>query len=212
MLARGLVPARLIRSLLNFFFLAGVVLIGIAMIGTVLTVALSGEDFRGDVAVRVAVGDGTFVPIARFASNSPAALSSPALVGGKAELRFETDDRTLTLVTMGGIFTAAIVLLYVVWVLRGILDRVLDARPFDPANARALRVLALVAVGGAVSLQAFEYLAAGRVLSTVEVKGIVLSPPFDLGLEPFLVALLLEVLAVIFRHGAELEADNALTI
>ena len=213
MLTGTLVSARLVRSLLSFFFFAGAAVIGLAIVGTLLTFAFVGEgNFLGDVAVRVAVGESTFFPIARFESDSAAVLSSPALVGGKAELRFETDDRTLTLVSMGGIFAGAIVVLTAIWVLRGILDRVLAGRPFDTANARALHLLALIAVAGALLLQGLEYLAATTVLSRVEVQGIALRPPLDLGFEPFLVALLLEVLATIFRHGAELEAERALTI
>ena len=138
MFARNLIPARLIRSLLNFFFFAGLVLLVMATIGTLLVVTIAGEEeFRGDVAVRVALGDRTFLPIARFESDSPAALSSPALVGGNAELRFETGERLLTVVSMSGIFAGVIVLLYGTWVLRGVLDRVLEGRPFDRANVRA---------------------------------------------------------------------------
>jgi len=210
---RGLVPARFIRSLLTFFFFLGLIVGGMAIAGTLLLTAFADEgEFRGDVSVRVAVGDSSFLPIARFASDSPSALSSPALVGGVAELRFETDDRMLTLVSMGGLLAGMILLLYVIWILRSILDRVLAGRPFDPANVRALHTLSLVAVVGAVAMQALQYFAADLVLATVAIQGITLNPPFELGLEPFVVALMLEVLAAIFRHGADLEADQSLTV
>jgi len=210
--ASGLVPARIMRSLLNVIFFVGAAVAGLAIVGTLLVAAFGDEDFRGDVSVPVAIGDSSLVPIVRFPSDSPAALTSPAVVGGHAELRFETADRMLILLTMGAIFAGVLVVLYGVWTLRGMLDRVLAGKPFDPANVRALHVLAAVVVLGAVGMQAMQFIAARHVLAVVDVQGISLSPSINRDFTPLLVALMLEVLAAIFRHGAELEAEQSLTI
>lgn len=211
MASRGVTAARFTRAVLNLFFWLGAVVFVLAVVGTLLTVLFAGDGFRGDASVMVALGDG-LLPITRLASDSPAALSQPALVGGRAELRFETDDVSLVIPGMGGILLAIAFLLIATWILRGMLDRVLDGRPFDSANVRALHTLALLSVVAPIVLQAVLYFAARRVLSVVDVQGVELGPPLYLGLDPFLLALTLEVLASIFRHGADLEAEQALTI
>lgn len=139
-------------------------------------------------------------------------LSRPALVDGSAQLRFKTSRRPLAVATSAGGMFALVAVALCVELLRGVIARVLEGRPFDPANARALHRLGALAAGIGIGVPAAEFLMARWVLGIVQVQGIALAPALRGSLTPFLVALLLEGLAAVFRHGAELEAERSLTI
>lgn len=100
-----------------------------------------------------------------------------------------------------------ICLLGVAWMLFGLLRSIGQGRPFEPANARRLSVLAVLAIAGPLGFRAIESLASSAVLDHLGLSGGNLNAPGIWVLWPFVVAVLLSPFANAFRYGRTLQDD-----
>jgi hypothetical protein len=175
---------------------------------------VAGPDSPGDIAVPVAIGARSIKPVVVLheAGAASSEVTSPQIVDGRGELRFETTSWSLqfftTLVRLFGIA----VVLYLLYLVRRILQSALAGRPFAVDCIGRMRIigLSLIALGFAIPI--IEYLVASKVLARLDLAGLQVSPPFDIRQETVVAGLLVLVLASIFSYGARLESDQSLTI
>jgi hypothetical protein len=132
--------------------------------------------------------------------------------GAQGTLRLETTDWYLIFISNLGKLLIALGLVFVVYLLRAVLQAILQGDIFTRENAKQIRRIgyAVLIVG---FVQAFaEYFAAREILRQV----MIVDPPFGLP-SPFepeviLASLLILVLAQVWSYGLELERERALTI
>jgi hypothetical protein len=127
-------------------------------------------------------------------------------------LRLETTDRSIILISNLAKLLTAIGLAYVIYLLRSVLQAILQGEPFAPENTgRIRRIGYLVLVVGFLKA-AVEYFAAREILIRLAIVDPPLSLPSPFEAELILASLLILVLAQVWSYGLELEREKALTI
>jgi hypothetical protein len=167
-----------------------------------------------DAAFPVAIGVGTprpVLPLTVDAEVSPA-VQRAVIVDARGELRLRTSNWPLQFLPNVGILAALWVVIAIVYLIRGVLQRVKEGDPFARANVRSLRIIGWTLLAIGVLGPVLEYLIVRSVLTRVALRGVDLTAPFDIQTNAVLTGLLVLVLSGIFRHGADLERDRALTI
>jgi hypothetical protein len=96
--------------------------------------------------------------------------------------------------------------------LRRICQRVRDGAPFDPQNAVRLRSVGLLLFGLAVFSGIAEFVTAAAVRNRLTDSTVEIQNGFHVNGPLVIVALVLAVLAEIFRRGAELETEQSLVV
>lgn len=127
-------------------------------------------------------------------------------------LRLETTDWYLIFVSNLGKLLIALGLLYVINLLRSVLQTMLQGEVFTQENALKIR-----RIGYAVLIVGFmqavvEYFAAREVLRQLTITNPPLSLPSPFEAVLILASLLILVLAQVWSYGLELERERALTI
>ncbi|UCG87143.1 MAG: DUF2975 domain-containing protein [Gemmatimonadota bacterium] len=175
---------------------------------------MAGPNSRGDVAIPVAIGSRSIRPVVAVQEAGPASgeVANPRIVDGRGELRFETNSWSLQFFpNLVRVFGFGVVL-YLLYLVRGILRSALAGRPFAVDCIARIRIigLSLIALGFAIPF--IEYSVASNVLARLDLAGLAIAPPFDIRQETVFAGLLVLVLASIFGYGARLESDQSLTI
>jgi len=167
-----------------------------------------------DAAFPVAIGEGTPRPVLPLEVVPAAApdVQRAVLVDARGELRLQTTSWPLQFLPNLGILAALWLAVYVVGLMRGVLRRVKAGEPFARANVRALRIIGGILIAVGILGPVLEYLVVRAVLAQVALTGTMLTAPFDVQGNVILAGLLVLVLAGIFRHGAHLEREQALTV
>jgi len=136
----------------------------------------------------------------------------PYFYDGRAALRRDTTDPVWPKL----FFYLSLLYIVPMWwsivLARRILRTVLEKRPFAPENARRLSWIGWIALGLAIVEPSLNYWAGHVVLGQLPGDGVPLTPFFDLNLDLLTGAFFVLVLAMVFRYGAELEAERALTV
>jgi hypothetical protein len=127
-------------------------------------------------------------------------------------LRLETTDWYLIFISNLGKLIAALGLLYIVNLLRTLLNAILQGEIFTQGNAILVRRIGYAVLIVGLLQAAAEYFAAREVLRqlTITRPPLSLPEPFEAGV--ILASLLILVLAQIWSYGLELEREQALTI
>ena len=127
-------------------------------------------------------------------------------------LRLETTDWYFILISNLAKLLTAIGLAYVVYLLRSVLQAILQGDIFTQENVARIRRIGYSVLIVAFVRAAAEYLAAYEILNqlTITRPGLSLPSPFEA--EVILASLLILVLAQVWSYGLELERERAMTI
>jgi len=218
MAKRSSTSARIVKICLDVVLALGG--LGAALLALWLVVSplvMSGPGKYADVSIPVAIGERSVLPVVRLeVTNGGSGVTPdhrhPRIVKGRGELRLETTHWSLQSLSNTVYLFGIMVVLYVVYMLRGVFKTVTAGAPFAPVNSSRLRRIGFVLIGAGIIVPILEYVVAWAILSRVTITGAELSPPVHVDPELVLGGLMLLALATIFRHGAELEQDQSLTV
>lgn len=83
---------------------------------------------------------------------------------------------------------------------------------FKDKNARRVRAIGLLTLGGSIANTLFSYFIGSLIAGDFNIAGVTIGPSFHLNSEGLFTGLVLIVLAEIFRHGTALQAEQDLTV
>jgi hypothetical protein len=127
-------------------------------------------------------------------------------------LEIKTQVRPLVLLYFGLGAVMAAVVLFVLWHLRRIFRSLVDGSPFTLDNARRIRWIAWIVIGGELLGPLVEYGAQLYVMANFEVQGMTLNADIGLDFSTVFAGFVLLVIAELFRVGAGLQKDRDLTV
>jgi len=104
------------------------------------------------------------------------------------------------------------VFLVVVFLLRSVFRTVSAGEPFTPPNAGRIRMIGLVLLATYIIDPCIQFGVSSHVVRTYAVTGLAFRTEFPLNVSLIFIGLAVIVLGEIFRMGAELREDQALTI
>jgi hypothetical protein len=170
-----------------------------------------------DLTVYAAVGNRSVLPVLPLTLDEPSNFArerfrQARLVRAEGELRMLTTSPFHHYACMLTYLGAIGLAVWVTWMLRCVVATALEGQPFDRKNSYRLRLVGLVVIAGGLLWPLLQFLIARSVLNQLSVTELPLAPAFSLSSDPFLVGLLLLVLASVFSHGADLEDERSFTI
>jgi hypothetical protein len=211
---RNLKLARTLKVVLNIIY----GLLVFACVALVLWMALSPVIFRqadilgtASVPVRIGTGEDPQFDVT-FTSTPKDAIRAAFVDEAEGTLRLETNSTLLIVITNAAKLFIAIALAYIFYLLREVVQAILDGNPFTTENARHVRRLGYTVLGIGFLGPFVEYLAATEVLNRLPTTVPVVNPGPTFDVWIILAALLILLLAHIWSYGLELERDRALTI
>jgi hypothetical protein len=169
------------------------------------------SDFAFTSSVPVAIGSG-YEPQIEVAGAEAQGIQTAYVEEAQGTLRLETSDWYFIFISNLAKLLTAIGLAYVVYLLRSVLQALLQGEIFTQENvARIRRIGYLVLIVGFVKALV-EYLAAWQILKQLTIVDPALSLPSPFEAEVILASLLILVLAQVWGYGLELERERAMTI
>jgi hypothetical protein len=206
--------ARLVKTLLDIVY-GGLVFACIALVLWIMIfpVIAKQADFIGTASVPVLIGSGE-EPQFEVMINSPAkdAIHASFVEGAEGTLRLETSSFLLILIANLAKLFIAIGLAYVFYLLRGIVQSILDGNPFASENGQRIRRLGYAVLLLGILQPSIEHLAATEILNRLPTTTPILNPGSTFNIEVILTSLLILLLAYVWSYGLELEHDKALTV
>jgi len=127
-------------------------------------------------------------------------------------LRLETTDWSIIFISNLAKLLVAIGLAYVVYLIRAVLQAILQGDPFAPENTVRIRWIGYMVLLVGFLKAVVEYFAAREILNQLMIVEPALSLPSPFEAEIILASLLILVLAQVWSYGMQLERDQALTI
>jgi hypothetical protein len=206
--------ARFVKTLLDIIF----GLLVFACVGLVLWIALSPwilgqEGFLGTASVPVTIGSGDEPQFeVTLAGRAKDAIHAASVEEAEGTLRLETSSLPLILVANAAKLVAGIGLAYVIYLLRPVVQVILDGEPFAAENSRRLRRLGYAVLLVGILRPAVENVAATEILNRLPSAVPALNPGPTFDAEVILATLLILLLSHIWSYGLELERDQELTI
>ncbi|MDF1594839.1 MAG: DUF2975 domain-containing protein [Acidimicrobiia bacterium] len=197
---------RLLRGFTTFAIaLLTVVTVAIVVFATVLI----GTDESGSAELAVPI---------QFKIDSDAySLTSDGwgdgtIIRASGEANFDDPGIGLA-IAAGGTILAGLAAAFIALILmRRIFSTMMVGTPFLPENARRIRWLGYMVIGGALVEQIIEIGLGLLVLNSISSTGLDIDYHFDLNLAAVFVGLIILALAEVFRHGTALQADADLTV
>ncbi len=204
---------RFLVGLLDFLFGAMIIAAAAVAVWVILFPFLAAEGTLGtaSVAVRLGSGDPPGVQIS-LAGGLANGISSAFVDRAEGTLRLETDRPYLVAIANIATVFTALGLAYLINILRRIVRLAVRGDPFAAHAAKLLRQLALAVLLVGVGRPLVETLSAAEILNQLPDPAPDLIAGPHLNPEVFFAALLLFFLAHIWRYGAALERERALTI
>ncbi len=206
---------RIIKVLLDIIYgMLLFVIVALVVWMVISTILVNRVDMLGTASVPVTLGTGDIPSLEVSFNGVPGVGINNAYVEeAKGTLRLETDSPLLILIANGAKLFVALGLAYIFYLLRKVMQTILDGDPFAARNSQLIRRLgyAVLVVGFAGSI--LEGLAAWHILkrlpSTMPVMqaGTTFDARLILGMTAFIF-----LLAQIWGYGLELERDRALTV
>ena len=104
------------------------------------------------------------------------------------------------------------IVLITVFQMRKIFASLKQKAPFDPVNAKRIRIIGLVIIGGQFlgALMAFAF--SGWLKDAFASEGLVITPDWGFNIFAVLFGLIILVLSEVFRIGSEMKSEQDLTI
>jgi hypothetical protein len=202
---------RVVLDVLLTLALLGVTLFALWLVASPFL--MSSGDRPADVAVPVAVGSGSLWPsIPVDIERGDSSIRNAVIVGAQGELRLETTAWGLQFGLNLGMLVGTLLVLYSIFLLRGVVRTAEQGDPFNPRNASSIRLMALVSIAVGLVRPLADYLASRAVLGRLAETDPVLAAPLTFSGDPFILGFLLLILAQIWARGSELQRDQSLTI
>ena len=126
-------------------------------------------------------------------------------------LRLETDRWSYIFFSYFGKLLIALGLTYTFYLLRAVLNDILQDDPFSPENITRIRRIGAMVLAIGFIRPLIEYIAANEILRGLQIDPI-LSTPAPFKAEFILSGLLILLLAQVWSYGLELKRDQELTI
>jgi hypothetical protein len=206
--------ARFVKTLLDFIF----GLLVFACVGLVLWTVLSpvilgqvGSLGTASISVMLGSGDEPQFDVS-FTGPTKDAIQTAFVDETQGTLRLETSSFLLVLIANAAKVVAAIGLAYVFYLLRAVVQTILDGDPFATENGQRLRRLGYAVLAVGILRPSVDYIAATEILNRLPTAVPALSPGSTFDAEVLLATLLILLLSHIWSYGLELERDQALTI
>lgn len=206
--------ARFVKTLLDIIF----GLLVFACVGLVLWIAFSPwilgqEGLLGTASVPVTIGSGD-EPQFEVTLTGPAkdAIHAAFVEEAEGTLRLETSSFPLILAANAAKLVAGIGLAYVFYLLRAVVQAILDGDPFAAENPRRIRRLGYAGLLVGILRPAVENMAATEILNRLPSAVPALNPGPTFDAEVILATLLILLLSHIWSYGLELERDQELTV
>jgi hypothetical protein len=198
--ARRVTSVTVTKLLLDVLFWVSGIAAVLFTLFLVLSPLAMHDGFVADAAFPVSIGEGTvrtILPLTVDTVASPG-VQRAVIVDARGELRLQTTRWPLQFLPNLG--------------MRGILRRVKDGDPFAAQNVRSLQIIGTLLLALGLFGPVLEYAIVRSLLSRLALGGVDLTAPIDMQTNTTLAGLLVLVLAGVFRHGADLERDQALTV
>jgi hypothetical protein len=214
MTGHRLTTISLTTFLLDLIFWVGAVAAALFTLFLVLSPLAMRDGFVADAAFPISIGEGTLRTVLPLTVDTLAGsdVRQAVIVDARGELRLQTTSWPLQFLPNVGMLIALWLAVYVTYQLRGILRRVKAGNPFAVANVRSLRIVGSLLVALGLLGPVLEYAVVRTLLDHLTLGGMELTAPLDFQTDVALSGLLVLVLAGVFRHGADLERDQALTV
>lgn len=186
-------------------FIAGLVLVAgifVAFVGVLLIPALNLGSSIG--STQVIIDSTSRVAMPKDASD----LSSLGPWSETTEAELTVQQLSFPVRTLIRLPTAwaSLAILIAAWMLFGLLRTIGGGVPFDPGNARRLRILATTVLVGWIGTNALGAWSAQVMIKEANLAGFA-SPPAIFGLAPFAIAVLIFAVSVAFQEGRALQDD-----
>ena len=127
-------------------------------------------------------------------------------------LRLETTNWIFIFISNLAKLLTAIALTYVFYLLRSVLQAIIQGNPFTQENCERIRRLGYMVLLVGFLRPTVEFIAANEILNQLTIIEPALSLPSSFNAEVILASLLILIMAQIWSYGLELERDQALTI
>jgi hypothetical protein len=167
----------------------------------------------GTASVPVLIGAGEDPQLeVMFTNQSNSSIQASYLDNAEGTLRLETSSILMLFTANAAKLLVGIGLAYIFYLLRVILQNILDGKPFTPESGKHMRRLGYAVLLLGILRPTVEYIAANEVLNQLQSSTPILNPGPTFQVETVLTALLILLLAYIWNYGLELERDMALTV
>jgi hypothetical protein len=163
------------------------------------------------VPVRIGTGEEPQF-IATFTGSPNEVIEAAFVEEAEGTLRLETNSTLLILIANAAKLVTSIGLAYVFYLLRAVVQAILDGVPFTAENSRRIRRLGYAVLLVGLVQHAVQYIAANEILNRLPTAVPAFQPGPTFNTELILVSLLILLLAHIWSYGLDLERDRALTI
>lgn len=211
---RDLQLASIVKKLLDIIFgLLVFACVGL-VVWTIFSPLILGQGGSlGTASVSVAIGSGDEPQFdVSFTGPTEDAIRAVFVEEAEGILRLETSSFLLILIANAAKVVAAIGLAYVFYLLRAVVQTILDGDPFAAENGQRLRRLGYAVLAVGILRPSVDYIAAAEILNRLPTAVPALNPGPAFDAEVLLATLLILLLAHIWSYGLELERDQALTI
>lgn len=174
---------------------------------------LAGGEMPGSASVPVAIGSGSDPEFeVRFGGSAEKVISAAYVEEAQGVLRLETTNWGLVLISNMAKLLTAIGIAYVIYLLRSVLQAIIQENPFGPETGVRIRRIGYLVLLVGLLRPTVEYVAANEILNQLPIAEPMLNPPSPFKAEIILASLLILILAQVWSYGLEIERDRVLTI
>lgn len=211
---RDLRLARFVKKLLDFIFgLLIFACVGLVLWTVVLPWIVGQNGVPGTASISVEIGSGDEPQFdVKFAGPTKDAIRAAFVENAEGTLYLETDSFLLVLIANAAKLVAGIGLAYVFYLLRAVVQTILDGDPFAAENGQHLRRLGYAVLAVGILRPFVDSVAATVILNQLPRAVPALNPGSAFDAEVLLATLLILLLSHIWSYGLELERDQVLTI
>jgi hypothetical protein len=206
--------ARFLKVILDILFWALIIaIVGLVIWILVFHLRSSGQDFLGSASVPVILGIGDEPQSEVVFDGKPKdEISNSFLRDAQGTLTLETHSTYLVLVSNMAKIVYGIGLAYLFYLLRKIVQAILDGEPFSLESGHSIRRLGWATLAVGILGPLAEFIAAVEVLNRLPDMTPALSPGPTFDSRTILIALFIFLLAHIWSYGLDLERERSLTI
>ncbi len=135
-----------------------------------------------------------------------------ALTNGEGRLHIDDLDQKFVYLRMIAALVDAVIYLMIIYFLRKIFRNLTDNKYFIAVNGVYIKKIAFSIILLAILPEFIHYLTDMWIISTIELKSVIIKNEFNFDYQTILVGLLVFVIGIIFLRGIELEKDQELTV
>ncbi len=134
------------------------------------------------------------------------------LTDGQGTIHFLPRDTTTVALGAAGMMAFAVVSLWILGNLKGVFGTLRQGRPFVPANAVRIRRIAWGIIGLQIAGSVLVYVSSYTAIRAFDAEGLTLHPRIEFDPIAVIAALIMFVIAEVFREGSRLDEEQSLTV